>query len=149
MAQFQSHLKVVGQEKLLPQGCLEARLENPLVGLGRNSDIQQDRRLLTGASEIRRPRDKTPDTVCRHLKAGRVKETDNLVQMVAANVAPARLRHQGLQKPLDGDKSLRVQHQAKFVRAMAEDVSEDLGQVFQLPGQARHGKDSGKMTSFS
>jgi hypothetical protein len=63
-----------------------------------------------------------------------VEEADNLVQVVAANVTPAALRHQGLQKLLDGDKPLGVQHQAKFVRAVAEDVSEDLGQVFKLPG---------------
>ncbi len=148
-AQLQGHLRGVGQEKLLTSGCFETRLEDPLVGLGGNGDIEKSRRVLAGLAEMGRTRDKASYAVSRHLKAGRMEKAANLVQVVAANMTPARFRSQGLQELLDGDKPLGVQDQPEFVRPMTEEVGEDLGQIFQLPGQTSHGRDTGKVTLFS
>jgi hypothetical protein len=68
-----------------------------------------------------------------------VDKAGQLLQMVAAHVSPARLPGQGGEELLDGDKPLRVQHQAEFIRPVAEQIGEHFAQIFELPGKTSHG----------
>jgi hypothetical protein len=122
----------VGEDKLAVPRRLEAGLKDPLVGLGADGNIKEGRGGLAGTPEIRRFRDQTPDLVPCHLKAGRLQEAGQLLQVVPAHVGPARFCGQGLEKMLDGDEALPVQYQAEFVRPVAQNIIKQLNNAVQL-----------------
>jgi len=119
------------------------------MGLGGNGDIQQHRRFLPGPPEIGWTRDQTPDKILHDLEPRRVEQAGKLFQMMAANMSPTRFGCQGLEEPLEGNKPLGVQYHTEFVRPMAKEVGEYLGQIFQLAGEAGHGWDWVKTPGFS